>query len=462
VDLDAPGALRLSHEADPEGRYLMAAVLVPGTGAIPNRRAFLDTSRFDAVLGDFYDGTPAAGVTDRVADLGGAATGLASGDTVTATVRGVSSRDKGRMRPQLRVGYATGGGRGRHVDLDFRLGLDGAPQTQEASLTGCEGGCTVTSLRLSRTRGDTGLPWVLTSLDVGGTDALALDWQARDPTAYGEPIAPLVVDEGLLAVTSRFPLDTIPEHGADSVPLLATESAVWPDGPPQLDSPGGDERAASVVARFPGLPLVQADGVLADLPRAAAGAPPTVPAAEVMMLARADTPDEVLDALNSASSGPPRTLADFRDLTTQEARSTQASVYTLMAICCMLVALLVLATAVARQRVSWLRDVAALRVVGVAAARLRRAALWEVAALTTATVIGTVSGAVLAVRLLLPHLSLVQVPEHAVPLAASLAAAPVIVAAMAAALVVLVVAGRGRSLAERRSRPALLREEALR
>ena len=51
LDLDAPSALRLSREADPDGKYLMAAVLVPGTGAIPNRRAFLDTARFDAVLG---------------------------------------------------------------------------------------------------------------------------------------------------------------------------------------------------------------------------------------------------------------------------------------------------------------------------------------------------------------------------------------------------------------------------
>jgi len=306
------------------------------------------------------------------------------------------------------------------------------------------------------------LPWLLTALDVGGTDALALDWQVRDPTRYGEPVAPTVVDEGLLAVTSRFPLDTVPQTSGDNVPLLATSTAVWLDGPPELDSPGGDERPATVLARLPGLPLVEADGVLADLPRAAAGAPPTVPAAEVMMLARADTPDSVLDALDEAAAARPRTVADFRDQTTAEARSTQASVYTLMAVCCLLVALLVLATAVARQRVWWLRDVAALRVVGVDARRLRRAGLWEVVALALATVAGSVAGAVLAVRLLLANLSLVQVPEHAVPLHTSLAATPVLLAALAAALVVLVVAGRGRSIAERSSRPALLREETAR
>ena len=62
LDVDAPAALRLTREVDPDGEYLMAAVLVPGTGAIPNRRAFLDTERFDAVLGDFYAGTPADGI----------------------------------------------------------------------------------------------------------------------------------------------------------------------------------------------------------------------------------------------------------------------------------------------------------------------------------------------------------------------------------------------------------------
>jgi hypothetical protein len=461
LDADAPSALRLSREIDPDGKYLMAAVLVPGTGAIPNRRGFLDTTRFGAVLGDFYQGTPAAGVGERVADLGGGATGLATGDTVTATVRGVSPRREGRMRPKVRVGYATGGGgTDHHVDFEFAVGHDGAADTKEAPLRGCAEGCTVTSLRFLRTRGDVPLPWLLTELDVGGTDALALDWLVRDPTGYGEPISPVVVDEGLLAVSSRFALDTVAQNGAGTVPVLATRSAVWPDGPPQLDSPGGDERPASVLARLPGLPLVEADGVLADLPRAAAGAPPTVPAAEVMMLARSDTPSSMLEALDGAASGRPRTLADFRDQTTEQSRSSQASAYTLMAICCLLVALLVLATAVGRQRLSWLRDVAALRVVGVDSRRLRRAGTWEVVSLTMATLIGTAVGAVVAVRLLLPNLSLVDVPEHSVPLHSSLAVAPVVIATAAAALLVLLVAGRGRTVGEASSRPALLREEA--
>ena len=47
------------------------------------RRAFLDTERYDAVLGGFLDGTPADGVDDRLADLrDGEGVQVATGDEV--------------------------------------------------------------------------------------------------------------------------------------------------------------------------------------------------------------------------------------------------------------------------------------------------------------------------------------------------------------------------------------------
>ena len=147
------------------------------------------------------------------------------------------------------------------------------------------------------------LPWVLTRLDFAGSDALALDWQpARGSTVIGGPGGPVPVDEGLMAVAAERPLDAIPEVRERTTRCRSwrRRRAVWPDGPPVLDSPGGDERPAEVVQRLPGLPLVEADGLLADLPRAAAGAPPTVPAAEVMVLARADTPPAMLAGLDEA------------------------------------------------------------------------------------------------------------------------------------------------------------------
>ena len=88
----------------------MAAVLVPGEGSVVARRAFLDTARYDAVVGDFYDGTPAAGLSSLVPGLGGGDGSVATGDEVTATVRGVSARSTGLMRPRVLVDYLDSSG----------------------------------------------------------------------------------------------------------------------------------------------------------------------------------------------------------------------------------------------------------------------------------------------------------------------------------------------------------------
>ncbi|HET8959137.1 ABC transporter permease, partial [Nocardioides sp.] len=56
-DTDATDALRLTRDLDPDGAWLMAATVVPDEGSVPARRAFLDVSRYDAVIGDFYSGT---------------------------------------------------------------------------------------------------------------------------------------------------------------------------------------------------------------------------------------------------------------------------------------------------------------------------------------------------------------------------------------------------------------------
>ena len=77
ADADVEEALGLTRELDPDGRWLMAAALVPDEGSVPARRAFLDMSRYDAVVGDFFADTPAAGVA--AAGGGSRARGRAAG-----------------------------------------------------------------------------------------------------------------------------------------------------------------------------------------------------------------------------------------------------------------------------------------------------------------------------------------------------------------------------------------------
>ncbi len=460
VDGDAVDALALTRRLDPDGRWLMAAVLVPGEGSIAARRAFVDTERYDAVVGDFLAGTPAAAVSRQLERLGGGNPPVATGDTVRATVRGVSRRLSGAMRPRVIVRYINAHGRSSTVTLEPRVGRDGSAASAERALRGCSGGCAVTGLTLERTPGDSPLPWVLTGLDFGGVDALDRTWRpVLVPLLAGiVPVGITRVDDGLLAPTTNQPLAARPVGGAAPVPVLVTDTTSW-DGAPQVDSPGGDERPALVVDRLPALPLVEGDGLLADLPRAAAGAPPTVPAAEVLVLARSDTPADVLDALTDAAGHEPRTLAQVADGVAAETGAAQARVYSLMALFCLVAALLVLAAAVARQRSAWLREVAALRVIGVSTALLRRSGRVEVAWLAVGAALATVAGAVAAVRLLLGHLALVRVPLHAVPLHTGVALGPVLIVAVVVAIVVVVVTGRGRAAQPERSRPAILREE---
>lgn len=460
LDGDARAALRLTRDLDPAGDWLMAAVLVPGQGSVPARRAFLDSERYRAVVGDFFDGTGAAGVAGRVGRLSGANPTIATGDTLRVTVRGVSPRRSGRILPVVSVVYRDRAGASRSVLVPLRIGRDGAADTGSARLGGCAGGCSITDLTLGRSPGDSGLPWLLTDLDFGGVDALAGGWRSR-PTRFpgGLPVEITPVDEGLLVPATDRPLEAVAAGGAARLSVLATNTATWGGERPLIDSPGGDERRADVVGRFPALPLVEADGLLADLPLAAAGAPPTVPAAEVMVLARGDTPDGLLADLTEAAGHTPRTLARVDAATATEAGAAQARVYSLMAGFCLVAALFVFAAAVARQRAAWLREVAALRVIGVPIDQLRGSGIVEVLWLTAAAVLATVVGAVAAVRLLLAHLSLVTVPEHAVPLRAGLDWWPIGLAAAVAAAVVVVVTGLGRAVRADGTRPAILREE---
>jgi hypothetical protein len=310
-----------------------------------------------------------------------------------------------------------------------------------ADLLGCFRGCEVTELHLI----GSGPPWVLTALDFGDVDALAGRWETDG----------IEVDNGLLVPAGEL-VEARPLAVDDATPALVTASVPDEDRG-SLQSPGGDDRTTDVLAVLPALPLVEADGLLADLPTAAAGAPPTVPAAEVSVLARADTPSDVLDGLD----GEPTTLADASATVDDASGAAQARVYALMAGCCLLVALLVLLTAVARQRDGWRRDAAALRAGGLDPAVVRRSARLEVATLALAAGLAVLAGSVLAIRLLLGELALVTEPAHAVALETGLAVVPLAVVVALTLALVAVVTARGRAI-DAGSAPAVLREEAQR
>jgi hypothetical protein len=179
----------------------------------------------------------------------------------------------------------------------------------------------------------------------------------------------------------------------------------------------------------------------------------------VMVLAAADTPAAILDSLADETGSTALQPAAFETTTALESGAVQARIYALMAGFCLVVALLVLASSVARERAVHQRETAALRIVGVGVGAVRGSGRRELGALAVAALVATVAGALAGVELLLGNLTLVTVPLHAPPLEIGLAAVPVAIAAVAAAAIVLVVGGRARAVRSDQARPALLRED---
>ena len=182
-----------------------------------------------------------------------------------------------------------------------------------------------------------------------------------------------------------------------------------------------------------------------------------MPAAQVTILAAADTPADVLAALVD-EGGTVHTLDDISTSVERESGAVQAWMYAVMAGCCLLVALLALLAAGGRQRAAYRRDVASLRVVGVPTREIRSAGLGELVLLAAVAVVAGVGAGLLAARLLLADLPLVEVPEFAIPLVPVSSVLPALAIGLALAAIVVLVVGRGRRIDPELTRPAILRE----
>jgi hypothetical protein len=182
-------------------------------------------------------------------------------------------------------------------------------------------------------------------------------------------------------------------------PLLVAGRPDFGDGAAEVDDVGGSTRPVDQVGTRPALPLVEGAGLLGDLPVALAGAPGTVPAVRSLVLARADTPTEVLDALRAAGAEPPTDLDPARGgLGARERAEDRVRRVALVASA----GLLVLALGAGRRRrnLDLAHDDAALRLVGVPAGVLRRARLVEGVVVGGLALAGTLGGGWVAATLL--------------------------------------------------------------
>ena len=490
----ALSALSSSRELDPEGEYLMAAMVVDNDDDVLDRRAFVDAARYESVVGDFLDGTGAQPVRELAPPLAsGAEPRVVTGDRLTLRAELLEGTAAGLLR--VIVTYVND--QNFTAEAELRGRLRNGPLTFTTEVLDCAGGCTLRSIEVARLFSfiawngqdieepspGPDLSLLLSSLVLeGGEGGQSDQGDQSDPSGGGIDLLETVfvpapdMPEDIFGYRrdaqrdrDRLLVNRPDGLQIDEVSLLVVpEDASWPlpvvlagasDPGRTVRTPGSEERRAGEVHTADALPFLGTRGLLLDLPAALVGDAPAVPTARIGVVVAEDTPAALVTELSALPGAEVVRLAAAREQIAAESGARQASVYLVMAGACALIALIALVSSVARQRGEHRRDVAALRVVGVPRSVARAAGRREVWLQALLAAAGVAGGGALAVWLLLEQLPLLTRSSSALPIDLSVAWVPLAVAAALAAVAVLVVSSRGRDVPELATRPARLREE---
>ena len=439
-DDSALSAYSSALDADPEGRWLMPVVAV--TDERPDhRRLLVAADRWDRVVGEFYAGTGAAAIGPALGPLTDVQrVRLARGDAARITTSGTAPA-------RLHVDYLDDRSYPRHVT--FPLNRAG---TARATLSGCHLGCSVRDVTVV---GRIPSPVLVSRLVVGGVD-LVHDASPRT----GRGFAVTRDERGLTFSVTRTTTDPLVSLADPRpVPVLTTPGVQLPDAR-TVDGADGTARRVDVVGQTPVLPVLGTRGVLLDLGQDLAGAVGTVPAAQAWVVARADTPQAVLDRLTHGRElGAPVPYLHERDRLADTAAARTSYLQDWVAVLAALIGLLHVCGEALGQRTRRRTEAAALRVAGVRPRDVRRATAVEAGFLGLVAAVGTALAAGLLTPLLLGPIDLAQgwtdgpSPDLSTPWALVLGVA--LAAGVACAVVLLGVLGR----AVRSAVPAVLRED---
>ena len=465
VSYDGPAdeLLEATREADPEGRWLMAAVRVLEDDRPISRRVYLDTTRYERVVGDRLDGTAASDGSARVSDLGAVAADtdpepVTSGQRMTARL----SLDGPRPRP-LRLDVLTVSPSGAGRQTVFARPTPGTPTVVSTDLTRCESGCRVTGMEVAIGAPCGSDTWAqprcrrpaltLTELDLGGLDVLARPWVLAEPD--DRPPGEVVATPGRLRVrpssagTSYLDTDRSPW----ATPVLATTSVEWPDEP-EAPTTGGMARPARVLATAEALPVVGAAGTVLDLSTSVIPGTGAVARAEPLVLARADTPDGVLARIGTARSG-----SDLSREVVDAADDGTASRFALLAAGGALLGLLAVVIPAARLRRERTHERAVLRLVGVRRSDQRAAGRLQVVVMALAAGLASVAATLLVVGTLSEALPVLAAGPGQLPLDTGPRVLAVLLAGTVATGLAGVTTWWTGHVPDRTSLPARLREE---
>jgi hypothetical protein len=415
------GALRAyaaARDADPQGKWLMAAVAVDDLD--PNhRRVFVDAPRWQAVVGDFLGNTSVGGAgahMKELADQDGPL--LFQADSVQVDVGAIKEGDTGNVT----VNYLSDQGFAQTAQVRFdQVG------TATSRVADCAVGCALLSVDVA------GDAFSLGKVTAGGVRLLgATTYTGGGATKHAVTLGP--TSEQAVALTTNG---------------LKTAGIV--DG---VDS---TTQAVRLVGSVGAVPFLGRAGSLLDLGQVLRGAVGTVADARSVVVARADTPASVLAQLRQDGGGKPTTYATVADRLDATPAARADSLALLVAIGVGLVALTHLLAWLAGQLGRRRTEVAGLRAAGIAPRTVRRAYVVEAALLSVVVLVtAAIAAAVTTVPLLKPiHLvgGWSQAPElHLALQPLTLAAVVVGVALLTAMLCALVFTRFGRA-----ARPSALR-----
>ena len=396
----------LTHEVDPEGRWLMAIGSM--TVGEQGEKLLVDTPRL-ARVGEWPSTwTPGLDAGDIADELGPTHAPLhVEGSSLTLAVDNDVVSDSDSLGFSLRL--LTAAGEMKRVFLGpFALGSS----VSTVEMPFCAEGCDLQELLIggpATTSADMSGSLTITSMTVDGSEASdvvdSTSWRPVVSYAADVPSVTSIADGDELTIDiDTEGTSTLAGISSSDVPAVrpvltgrtAEPSVLATDDDMELlETNNLSGLPVTSVATADSMPVVGPHGILIDYTMYARDQPILAELTEVFVLARDDTPAAVVAALQDRGISDRTELSSVKSVLDRDAYALALNLYLVVAVVAVLLALAGLTVTLAVQLPERRKDSASLRVIGVRRRQILRAVLLEIAAvLGIAGLAGVLAGAV--------------------------------------------------------------------
>ena len=376
-----PALVAAVRAADPEGRYAMAAVRLPGDQSHPAVLA-VDTTRLPTVA-QWPAGGPGPAEATKLLDPPAADPPVLHSADLSVDV---TARDFGPGREVTMTALVSPAGDLNDEQMPLGVLLSGR-HTYHYQLDGCARGCTLDALQVEGGPTAVDVAGRLIVHAIAGVPAAALTTAGRWRSTQGSTVAP-VADGLQITVTSLNGLGSgtfvQPVDTPDPLPAAVAGDVRGPS----VTGLDGQALPISRALRVPAVPGVGRPAVLVDLTYAARLATDGAPSVGQVWLT-ADAPASVRQRLRAAGlvvTGE-LTSAQVRRQLDQQGPALALWFYVIVAVLATALAAGALVLSATVDRVRRVEDLSALRTQGLSRAALRTATLWTYPVLVAVAVL---------------------------------------------------------------------------